>query len=417
MSGLVDLPSSPRPSSRSSGTARGDHSTRVSYPMYSGNDKQASKRFSTFTTLMSPSSNPSSLQQPSRILFYHSHEPYYGFTNFSAHPVVYKGKKYPTSEHLFQSFKFQEHKPDLAEHIRTCSERPSVAFSEARRFQPEVRRDWKDVNIEMMDIALQLKFEQHDDLREELLGTGNLTLIENSDKDAFWGIGADWKGRNELGKGLERLRAKFRSSGFPASSPSLLSRTSTDSSLRSESQIQAQNVLSPRPSPGVHVRFPTPEKTLPSPPPNLNTRSPRPPPHSPFPVPSISLNQSQGHSVLLSPNQDVGFPLLQPTTYNTQATQTHLVEQNKPSSEQSSPMVGNDMMADLMVVDSPPSTATATSDIANICRIPECEKPVYYDGKVQSEYCSQQHRECVLVSRESVLVFILLTLSCYLETQ
>ena len=40
-----------------------------------------------------------------KILFYHKHEPYYGFTNFSPHPVVYRGKRYPTSEHLFQSLK------------------------------------------------------------------------------------------------------------------------------------------------------------------------------------------------------------------------------------------------------------------------------------------------------------------------
>jgi len=40
-----------------------------------------------------------------KILFYHKHQPYYGFTNFSPHPVVYRGKRYPTSEHLFQSFK------------------------------------------------------------------------------------------------------------------------------------------------------------------------------------------------------------------------------------------------------------------------------------------------------------------------
>jgi len=40
-----------------------------------------------------------------RILFYHKHEPYYGFTNFSDHPVEYQGKRYPTSEHLFQSLK------------------------------------------------------------------------------------------------------------------------------------------------------------------------------------------------------------------------------------------------------------------------------------------------------------------------
>ncbi len=40
-----------------------------------------------------------------RILFYDKDKPYYFFTNFSAHPVVYNGERYPTSEHLFQSFK------------------------------------------------------------------------------------------------------------------------------------------------------------------------------------------------------------------------------------------------------------------------------------------------------------------------
>lgn len=97
------------------------------------------------------------------ILFYHKHEPHYGFTNFSNHAVKYEGRVYPTSEHLFQSLKvcapFNRlpidltltiqfaHRPLLAEHIRTCDSRPSVAFSEARRFQPEVRQDWKYYNI------------------------------------------------------------------------------------------------------------------------------------------------------------------------------------------------------------------------------------------------------------------------------
>ncbi|KAF8626119.1 hypothetical protein AX17_006614 [Amanita inopinata Kibby_2008] len=145
-----------------------------------------------------------------RVLFYHKHNPHYGFTNFSPHPVAYKGKKYPTSEHLFQSFKFHDHRPGLAEHIRTCSERPSVAFSEARRFQPEVRPDWLKINIQKMEEALWHKFTQHPDLKAELLSTGNGELIEDSDKDAFWGWGADRKGRNELGKALERLRARLR---------------------------------------------------------------------------------------------------------------------------------------------------------------------------------------------------------------
>lgn len=59
----------------------------------------------TLTRRYSRSSPHSPTQTRSRILFYHKHQPYYGFTNFSNHPVEFEGKKYPTSEHLFQSLK------------------------------------------------------------------------------------------------------------------------------------------------------------------------------------------------------------------------------------------------------------------------------------------------------------------------
>ncbi|KAJ7157175.1 hypothetical protein C8R46DRAFT_909522, partial [Mycena filopes] len=152
-----------------------------------------------------------------KILFYHAHNPHYGFTNFSPHPVQYKGKRYPTSEHLFQAFKFMGTRPDIAEKIRKISESPRDAFKEARKQQLQVyvRSDWKDVKIAMMDIAVEHKFAQHNDLREELLTTGEAELVEDSADDAFWGIGKDGKGRNELGKALERLRAKISSSEVP----------------------------------------------------------------------------------------------------------------------------------------------------------------------------------------------------------
>lgn len=54
--------------------------------------------------LNTPTNNPHEPQRP-KILFYYNHEPHYGFTNFSPHPVRYEEKSYPTSEHLFQSLK------------------------------------------------------------------------------------------------------------------------------------------------------------------------------------------------------------------------------------------------------------------------------------------------------------------------
>lgn len=147
-----------------------------------------------------------------QILFYNRGEPYYEFTNFSEHPVKYNGKRYPTSEHLFQSFKFLDHRPGIAEHIRLYCPRPIDALSEARRFQPEVRSDWMNVNVKKMDETLWHKFNQHPDLKQLLLSTGDAELVEDSDRDSFWGVGTNRKGRNELGKALGRLRAKLRKS-------------------------------------------------------------------------------------------------------------------------------------------------------------------------------------------------------------
>ncbi|KAJ7819811.1 hypothetical protein B0H13DRAFT_2130900, partial [Mycena leptocephala] len=54
------------------------------------------------------------------------------------------------------------------------------------------------------------KFTQHEDLKQELLGTGDAELVEDSAEDAFWGIGRNGQGRNELGKALAKLRNQLQ---------------------------------------------------------------------------------------------------------------------------------------------------------------------------------------------------------------
>jgi ribA/ribD-fused uncharacterized protein len=147
--------------------------------------------------------------KPRQIHFYDKNKPYYGFTNFADYPIKYKGQVYPTSEHLFQSLKFLDRSPQVAELIRS-SARPRDAFDLAHQHRQFVRGDWYQVNVKIMDDVLSHKFIQHDDLKRELLATGDAELIEASDNDSFWGWGADHKGRNELGKALMRLRAKLR---------------------------------------------------------------------------------------------------------------------------------------------------------------------------------------------------------------
>ncbi|KAG8790389.1 hypothetical protein FRC17_008920 [Serendipita sp. 399] len=103
------------------------------------------------------------------------------------------------------------HRPLLAEHIRTHSANPTDAFNEASRFQPEIRPDWGGCQHEKMYDILLEKFSQHPELKQELMGTGDSHLVEDSPTDWFWGIGADRKGENQLGRTLMRLRDYFQS--------------------------------------------------------------------------------------------------------------------------------------------------------------------------------------------------------------
>ncbi|KDQ52773.1 hypothetical protein JAAARDRAFT_210423 [Jaapia argillacea MUCL 33604] len=146
------------------------------------------------------------------IHFYDRGKPYYEFTNFSPHAVNYGGKNYPTSEHLFQAFKFMDTRPDIAENIRRCRG-PREALKVATDNRPHQRHDWQSVNIRTMDLVLYHKFTQHPSLKASLLGTGSAQLIEDSPHDNFWGCGPPPRtGRNELGIALMRLRDHLRTS-------------------------------------------------------------------------------------------------------------------------------------------------------------------------------------------------------------
>jgi N-glycosidase YbiA len=61
-----------------------------------------------------------------------------------------------------------------------------------------------------MHEAVLAKFNQHVDLRETLLATGDSTIIEHTENDAYWGDGSDGSGKNRLGEILMRVREVLR---------------------------------------------------------------------------------------------------------------------------------------------------------------------------------------------------------------
>src|SRR4051812_35202268 len=111
------------------------------------------------------------------IYFYSARDEHGYMSNFSEHPIVLKGRRWPTTEHYFQAQKFAgtPHEQEIAR-ART----PGVAAQMGRDRKRPLRRDWEAVKDDVMRDAVMAKFEQHADIRAALLATGNEPLAEDS---------------------------------------------------------------------------------------------------------------------------------------------------------------------------------------------------------------------------------------------
>lgn len=163
---------------------------------------------------------------PATIFFYHPGEPYGFLSNFSAHPVTLDDIVYPTTEHLFQSMKTLD--PVVRDYMVEM-DTPRQVKKYAHTI--ELRPDWNDIvgapelhdmfrddrgivvhltKDHVMFTALICKFEQHADLKEQLLATGDALLVENAPKDAYWGNGPTRDGLNKVGRMLMLVRKRIR---------------------------------------------------------------------------------------------------------------------------------------------------------------------------------------------------------------
>jgi GTP cyclohydrolase II len=142
------------------------------------------------------------------IRFYHSDQPWGELSNFSRHAIFIGGRIWPTVEHFYQAQKFVGTPHEEA--IRCC-QTPMLAKARATAIAEEhKRREWPAVKETVMLEGLRAKFEQHPDLAERLLRSGDRLLIERTRNDSYWGDGGDGTGQNRLGYLLMQVRAKIR---------------------------------------------------------------------------------------------------------------------------------------------------------------------------------------------------------------
>lgn len=133
---------------------------------------------------------------------------HYYLDNFSQFQVNISGIPFPTSEQAYQFLKFIDTDPKIAEKIKDCH-----SAHEAKAIADEnvdkVRKNWDQLKLSAMEAVLRAKAEQNPYILEQLLKTGDATLVENSPFDSFWGWGPDKTGENHLGKLWMKIRDEY----------------------------------------------------------------------------------------------------------------------------------------------------------------------------------------------------------------
>ena len=125
-------------------------------------------------------------------------------SNFYDHEMCVNGIVVPTLEHAFQMCKTAD--PDQ---MLAIANAPTPGEAKRMGRQVTLLPKWDGIRVGIMQDLLRKKF-QDPSLRQLLLDTGDLELVEGNDwGDRFWGR-VDGEGENQLGKLLMQVRKESR---------------------------------------------------------------------------------------------------------------------------------------------------------------------------------------------------------------
>ncbi len=129
--------------------------------------------------------------------------------NFSSFKVLYNGYLYTTLEEAYQSSKFVDTAPEIAEQIKqsySAHEAQKIAVANKHLVRP----DWDEIKPHVMEELLRLKLAQNPYVKKKLLETKDYMIVEDSPKDNYWGWGENRDGKNMLGTLWMKLRQELR---------------------------------------------------------------------------------------------------------------------------------------------------------------------------------------------------------------
>ena len=127
------------------------------------------------------------------------------------------GLAFNNTEVAFMYYKADFFKDELVKNKLSKELSPKNAKQFGREIKNFDNNAWHCVKFGYMVYVNYLKFSQDENLKQQLLNTGNKVLVEASKTDLVWGVGIsenddkilddeNWPGENLLGKALMRVR-------------------------------------------------------------------------------------------------------------------------------------------------------------------------------------------------------------------
>ena len=132
-------------------------------------------------------------------------------------PLVINNVTILTLEALYQCCKYPDH-PEIQQKI-IDQKSPMTAKMVQKPYIKLIRSDWETIKVNVMEWCLKVKFAQHnDEINVILNSTQNKYIVEESQKDTFWGAKREkdyLHGQNILGKLWMNLREQSNHVIYP----------------------------------------------------------------------------------------------------------------------------------------------------------------------------------------------------------
>lgn len=138
---------------------------------------------------------------------------YIYFSPYTAHAIEIDDVVYPTLEHAYQCQRYIDSK--IIEEIRTASS-PIKAWEVSSKYKHLQVAEFKneEYKLTVMKDLMRLKAEQHEEIRQALLDSGDLKIVKHivtyPPGDGFWDDGEDGLGLNHTGRLWMEIRDEIR---------------------------------------------------------------------------------------------------------------------------------------------------------------------------------------------------------------